>query len=144
MPHRQPPMGPLPREQMTANQRAFMEYVDALLADDPATALRKVLTPDFLAHDLPEGHNDVDGLIAFRERLPDQEVNVRVMLEVGDQVAGYVTVTQTDPATGQPYSFGLLDLVRLESGKIAARWVAWDDPEGKFVELRRTLQALRQ
>jgi len=121
-----------------------MEYVDALLADDPATALRKVLTPDFLAHDLPEGHNDVDGLIAFRERLPDQEVNVRVMLEVGDQVAGYVTVTQTDPATGQPYSFGLLDLVRLESGKIAARWVALDDPEGKFVELRRTLQALRQ
>ena len=144
MPHRQPPMGPLPREQMTANQRAFMEYVDALLADDPATALRKVLTPDFLAHDLPEGHNDVDGLIAFRERLPDQEVNVRVMLEVRDQVAGYVTVTQTDPATGQPYSFGLLDLVRLESGKIAARWVALDDPEGKFVELRRTLQALRQ
>ncbi len=144
MPHRQPAMGPLPREQMTANQRAFMEYVDALLADDPATALRKVLTPDFLAHDLPEGHNDVDGLIAFRERLPDQEVNVRVMLEVGDQVAGYVTVTQTDPATGQPYSFGLLDLVRLESGKIAARWVALDDPEGKFVELRRTLQALRQ
>ncbi len=144
MPHRQPAMGPLPREQMTANQRAFMEYADALLADDPATALRKVLTPDFLAHDLPEGHNDVDGLIAFRERLPDQEVNVRVMLEVGDQVAGYVTVTQTDPATGQPYSFGLLDLVRLESGKIAARWVALDDPEGKFVELRRTLQALRQ
>ncbi len=60
MPERQPVIGPLPREHMTANQRAYMEYVDALRADDPASALRKALTPGFIAHDLPEGHHDLE------------------------------------------------------------------------------------
>ena len=143
MPERQPVMGPLPREHMTPNQRAYMQYVDALIADDPATALRKALTPGFIAHDLPEGQNDLEGIIAFRESvqkmLPDQEVNVRVLLEVGDQVVSYLTVTQTDPTTGQPFSVGILDLVRVESGKVAARWDAFDDPEGKLQKVRRKL-----
>ena len=69
---------PMPREYMTPNQRAYMEYWNALIADDRATALSKALTPDFIAHDLPEGQNDVEGIIAFRERVqktfPDQEV----------------------------------------------------------------------
>jgi predicted SnoaL-like aldol condensation-catalyzing enzyme len=151
MPQRKPAMGPMPREQMTPNQRAYMQYIDALLADDPATEVRKALTPGFIAHDLPEGHNDLESLIAFRERLhtvlPDQEVKVRVMLEVGDQVAGYATLTQTDPTTGQPFSFGILDLVRVESGKVAARWGTFEDPKGTFLDVRRKLlseQARRQ
>jgi predicted SnoaL-like aldol condensation-catalyzing enzyme len=130
---------------MTPNQKAYMEYIDALLADDPASAARKALTPGFIAHDLPEGHNDLESLIAFRERLhtvvPDQEVNLRVMLEVGDQVIGYATVTQTDPTTGQPFSFNILDLVRVESGKAAARWSTFDDPEGQFLKIRRAILA---
>ena len=134
---------PMPREHMTPNQRAYMEYWNALIADDRATALRKALTPDFIAHDLPEGQNDLEGIIAFRERVqksfPDQEVTVRVMLEVGDQVAGYMTTSQTDPTTGQPFSFGVLDIVRVEGGKVAARWDAFDDPEGKLQEARRKL-----
>ncbi len=133
----------MPREQMTPNQRAYMQYIDALLADDPATEVRKALTPGFIAHDLPEGHNDLESLIAFRERLhtvlPDQEVKVRVMLEVGDQVAGYATLTQTDPTTGQPFSFNILDLVRVESGKAAARWGTFEDPEGGFLKIRRAI-----
>lgn len=143
MPERKPAMGPMPREHMTPNQRAYMEYLDALIADDPATALRKTLTLGFIAHDLPEGQNDLEGIIAFRERvqtmLPDQELKVRVMLEVGDQVVVYLTITQTDPTTGQPFSFGSIDLVRVESGKVAARWEAWDDPEGKLQEVRSKL-----
>ena len=145
MPQRKPAMGPMPREQMTPNQRAYMQYIDALLADDPATEVRKALTPDFIAHDLPEGHNDLESLIAFRERLhtvlPDQQVSVRVILEVGDQVIGYSTITQTDPTTGQPFSFHILDLVRVESGKVAARWGTFDDPEGRFLKIRRAILA---
>jgi len=143
MPKRQPARGPLLREHMTTNQRAYMAYVKALIADDPATALRKALTPGFIAYDLQEGQNDLEGIIAFRERvqqmLPDQELNVRVMLEVGDQVVSYLTVTQTDPTTGQPFSVGILDLVRVEGGKVAARWDAFDDPEGKLEKVRRTI-----
>jgi predicted SnoaL-like aldol condensation-catalyzing enzyme len=135
--------GPMPREHMTANQRAYMDYQNALLADDRAAALRKALTPGFIAHDLPEGHNDLAGIIAFRERvhkmLPDQEGTVRVMLEVGEQIAGYVTATQTDPTTGQPFSIGLIDMSRVEDGKVAERWVAFDDPEGKLEEVKRKL-----
>jgi len=63
------------------------------------------------------------------------------MLEVGDQVAGYGTITQTDPTSGQPFTFGVLNLVRVESGKGAARWGTFDDPEGKFLEVCRTLLA---
>jgi len=33
---------PMPREHMTPNQRAYMEYWNALMADDRATALSKV------------------------------------------------------------------------------------------------------
>jgi predicted SnoaL-like aldol condensation-catalyzing enzyme len=143
MPEQKLATGPMPREHMTPNQRAYMEYQDALIADDRATAIRKACTPGFIAHDLPEGQNGLEGIIAFRERLqkmlPDQEVKVRVMLEVGDQVAGYLTVTQTDPTTGQPFSFGILDMVRVEGGKVAARWGAFDDPEGKVQEVRRKL-----
>jgi len=120
-----------------------MDYQNALLADDRAAALRKALTSGFIAHDLPEGQNDLAGIIAFRERvqkmLPDQEGTVRVMLEVGDQIAGYVTATQTDPTTGQPFSIGLIDMSRVEDGKVAERWVAFDDPEGKLEEVKRKL-----
>ncbi len=97
MPEQELVIGPMPREQMTPNQRAYMEYQNALLTDGPAPALRKALTPGFIAHDLPEGQNDLAGIIAFRERvekmLPDQRGTVRVMLEVGDRVVGHLTGT---------------------------------------------------
>ena len=143
MPEQKLATGPMPREHMTPNQRAYMEYADALIANDRATPLREALAPGFIAYDLPEGQNDLEGIIAFRERvqnmLPDQELKVRVMLEVGDQVAAYLTTTQTDPTTGKPFSIGILDMIRVEGGKVAARWGAFDDPEGKLQEVRRKL-----
>lgn len=54
---------------------------------------------------------------------------------------------QMTPMTGESFSVGLLDVIRLEDGKVAERWVAFDDPEGKIQEFKRKLaqrQAQRQ
>jgi predicted SnoaL-like aldol condensation-catalyzing enzyme len=118
---------------MTPNKNIYMTYQDALIAVDRAVALREVLRADVVDHAHTAG---LAGIIALREQmgrlLPDETRHVRMMHEIGDLVTGYLTSSATDPRTGESFTVGLLDTIRLDGGKVAERWVALDDPEGKI------------
>src|SRR5207244_4092249 len=64
---------------------------------------------------------------------PDQQVEVLDMVEEGDRVAGRLSVTMTHlgdfqgiPATGARITMEFVDIVRIDKGRIAERWVFMD------------------
>jgi steroid delta-isomerase-like uncharacterized protein len=120
------------------NKALFFRYQDALRANNP-DELRAVLAPDFVGHDLPPGlPQGPEGLILFRKRanqaFPDQKiVAMEELLAVDDRVVARFTMTQTHQgeflgmaATGKPFTIELIEIDRIENGKIAERWAKLD------------------
>jgi steroid delta-isomerase-like uncharacterized protein len=119
------------------NKALFLRYQDALRAKNPDD-LKAVLTPDFVGHDLPPGlPPGPESLILFRkmanEVFPDQKIVVEDLIAVDNRVVARLTMTQTHqaefmgiPATGQPVAIELIEIDRIENGKIAERWAKLD------------------
>ena len=119
--------------------------MDALSKPD---LLDKLLTADFVAHDLaPPG--DRDALIAFRKAVtggfPDQKVTISDLVAEGDRVAARMTAEQTHsrefrgiPPTGRRVTFEIYEIVRISGGKVAERWGALRPSLGELIqELRK-------
>ena len=119
------------------NKALYLRYQDALRAKNPDD-LKAVLTPDFVGHDLPPGlPPGPESLILFRkmanEVFPDQKIVVEDLIAVDDRVVARLTMTQTHqaefmgiPATGKPVAIELIEIDRIENGKIAERWAKLD------------------
>ena len=119
------------------NKALYLRYQDALRAKNPDN-LKAVLTPDFVGHDLPPGlPPGPESLILFRkmanEVFPDQKIVVEDLIAVDDRVVARLTMTQTHqaefmgiPATGKPVAIELIEIDRIENGKIAERWAKLD------------------
>ena len=112
------------------NKALYMRYWDALRNTDQ---LKEVLAPDFVAHDLPPGVTLLQFRQMFNEGFPDQKAEVVVLLAEGDFVAGYWRLSQTHlgtfqgiAPTGKHLTTELLEIVRIQEGKIAERWVQFD------------------
>ena len=115
------------------NKALFLRYQDALRAKSP-DALKAVLAPDFIGHDLPPGlPPGPESLILFRKKVnetfPDQKMVVEDLIAVDDRVVARLTLTQTHQgeymgiaATGKPVTLELIEIARIENGKIAERW----------------------
>ena len=100
--------------------------------------LKAVLAPDFVGHDLPPGlPPGPESLILFRKKVnevfPDQKIVVEDLIAVDDRVVARLTMTQTHqaefmgiPATGKPVVIELIEIDRIENGKIAERWAKLD------------------
>lgn len=100
--------------------------------------LKAVLAPDFVGHDLPPGlPPGPEGLILFRKKVnrsfPDQRVVVEDLIAVGDRIVARLTMTQTHqgefmgiPATEEPVTIELIEIDRIENGRIAERWAKLD------------------
>lgn len=122
-----------------ANEALYLRYLDALTAPD-GDALRALLAPDFVAHDLPPGLRDAgpEGLIRFRAManaaVPDQKVEPLHMISTGDLVAAHMRVTGTHQGafrgiapTGRAITWEVFEFARIDGSKIAERWalVEW-------------------
>ncbi len=129
------------------NKALFFRYQDALRSNNP-DELKAVLAPDFVGHDLPPGlPPGPEGLILFRKKanqaFPDQKMEVEDLMIVDDRVVARFTLTQTHQgefmgiaATGKPVTLELIEIDRIENGKIAERWAKLD-----FLSLLRQLGA---
>jgi predicted ester cyclase len=112
------------------NKALFLRYQDALRAKNSEDLL-DVLTPDFVGHDLPSGFPPgPESLISFRKKVneafPDQQMIVEDLMVVEDKVIARLTLTQTHQseymgvaATGKPVTLELIEIDRIENGKIA-------------------------
>ncbi len=112
------------------NKALYMRYWAALKNPDQ---LKEVLAPDFVAHDLPPGVT----LSQFREMVnegfPDQKAEVVELIAEGDRIAACWILSQTHlgkfqgtAPTGKHITIELLEIVRIQEGKIAERWVQFD------------------
>lgn len=112
------------------NKALYMRYWDALRNTDQ---LKEVLAPDFMAHDLPPGVTLLQFRQLVNEGFPDQKAELVLLLAEGDKVAGCWRLSQTHlgmfqgvAPTGKHVTAELLEIVRIQEGKIAERWVQFD------------------
>ena len=114
-------------------------YSDVMVGGDLA-ALDEILTPGFVDHEEgPPGTPDgIDGVKAFvtmfREAFPDMQVSIDDVMEDGDRVAVRATMTGTHdgglmgvPPSGNRVRLGMIDIVRVEDGRVAEHWGAADN-----------------
>jgi predicted ester cyclase len=119
------------------NKALLLRYQDALRAKN-SHDLKAVLAPDFVGHDLPPGlPAGPAGLIFYRtkvnEAFPDQKIVVEDLLTVDDRVVARLTITQTHQGeymgiagTVKSITIELIEIDRIENGKIAERWAKLD------------------
>jgi steroid delta-isomerase-like uncharacterized protein len=83
----------------------------------------------------------IESLDAFKEfirndrkAIPDQKLNVKMLIAEGDLVAFWCTYTGTQtgkmgsfPATGKSADLDFAGVHRLENGKVVETWVTWDN-----------------
>ena len=83
----------------------------------------------------------IESLDAFKEfirmdrlSIPDQKLNVKMLIAEGDLVAFWCTYTGTQtgdigpfPATGKSADLDFAGVHRLENGKVVETWVTWDN-----------------
>lgn len=118
------------------NKALYMRYWDALRNTDQ---LKEVLAPDFVAHDLPPGVTLLQFRQIVNEGFPDQKAELVMLLAEGDKVAGCWRLNQTHlgtfqgvAPTGKHVTIELLEIVRIQEGKITERWVQFD--RGGFLQ----------
>lgn len=119
------------------NKKVYLAYFATILSKD-LSALEAVLSPNFVGHDLSPGLPlGPKSLQQFRAMInaafPDQEAILQDVLAEGDRVVGRFLVRQTHlgefrgiPPTGRVVESELIEIVRIEDGKVAERWVARD------------------
>jgi predicted ester cyclase len=125
------------------NKALYRRYIELLWRPEE---LGEVLTPGFVAHDLPPGlPPGPEGLKAFRRLVerafPDLKPIIRDIVAEGDKVAARVGLEGTHAGdfmgvapTGKSLASELFEIVRIEGGKIAERWVL-RDRLGEFQQL---------
>ncbi len=122
-----------------ANLAAATRFIEGFNNDDWG-AVREVLTEDYVFHHPlggtvqagPEGM--VSTWAGFKQLSPDSWHPIPVMIADRDYVAvllpTYGTFTgageKSPPPTGGPIAYGMVNIVRLEDGKIAETWFGMD------------------
>lgn len=114
-------------------------YADVMVGGD-LNALDEILTPGFVDHEegppgTPDGIDGVKAFVSmFREAFPDMQVSIEDVMEDGDRVAVRATMTGTHdgelmgvPPSGNRVRLEMIDIVRIEDGRVAEHWGAADN-----------------
>lgn len=128
---------------LAENKALYRRYIELLWRPEQ---LDEVLTADFVAHDLPPGlPRGREGLKALRRLVerafPDLKPTIRDILAEDDKVAARIGLEGTHAGdfmgvapTGNRVATELFEIVRIDGGKIAERWVL-RDRLGEFQQL---------
>ncbi len=116
------------------NKAVAQRAVEAFNQDDLA-AVDQLFTPNYIDHDpsragLPPGPEGVRlAWSMFRAAFPDMQVTIEDMVAEGDKVAVRGAIRGTHqgellgiPPTGKQVTVPLIDINRIEAGKLAERW----------------------
>jgi steroid delta-isomerase-like uncharacterized protein len=121
------------------NKALIREWISIWKSDSVADVdFREYLTSDFTRHDpnVPEIHGPEaeQGLVAmYRTAFPDLSFTVDHLMAEGDMVSAHLTARGTHrgelmgiPPTGREVTVAVMELYRVEDGKIAEQWVVMD------------------
>jgi steroid delta-isomerase-like uncharacterized protein len=119
-------------EQNKASARQFIEEV---LNQGNMSRINDLLAPDFVEHEeLPPGvPRDREGvtllMTMLRSAFPDFKATIDDMIAEGDKVVVRMTWTGTQqgefmglPPSGKPMSIGVIDIFRMDRGKLVEHW----------------------
>jgi len=127
-----------PKEIEGKNKMTATRFIEAFNTDDWDT-VRDVVAPDYVFHHPLGGTVQAgpEGMVVawsiFKAALPDSWHPIPVMIAEGDYVAvllpTYGNFTEPHdgiPPTGKWLEYGMVNIVRLENGKIAEMWFGMD------------------
>lgn len=111
-----------------ANKAVVRRVYDELMNQKNLSVAQEVFSPKMVIHQFdPAGEGFELG--ALTTVLPDLHVTIEHLTAEGDLVTAMVNFSGTQqleyngiPATGNPVNFTLIDLLRLQDGKIAEAW----------------------
>ena len=114
-------------------------YEDVMVGGDLGV-LDEILTADFVDHEegppgSPDGIEGVKFFVgAFRDAFSDMQVTIEDAIESGDRLAIRATMRGTHdgelmgvPARGSRVELTMIDIVRVEDGRVAEHWGATDN-----------------
>ena len=103
--------------------------------------MNKYISEDYIRHCQATPELIIESLDAFKEfiridrgAVPDQKLELKMLIAEGDLVAFWATYTGTQtgqmgpfPPTGKSAKLDFSGVHRLENGKVVETWVTWDN-----------------
>jgi steroid delta-isomerase-like uncharacterized protein len=125
---------------LKANKDLIRRFTAVINAAD-WDALDELVTKDFRRHCQATPDVQVNTREDFRKlqesflaSMPDQHIELEMLIAEGDKVATYGTYSGTFtgpmgdfPPTGKSAEFKFLSIFRIEEGRVAELWVEWDN-----------------
>jgi steroid delta-isomerase-like uncharacterized protein len=124
-----------------ANKAIVRRMIEAIQNSHQLDRMEEFFHPNFANH-LEDGEPPAEGSAIERARrafgalfaaFPDLHVSIRCQVAEGDQVVTHKLFRGTHrgefmgvPATGRPIEFAVIDILRLEDGKVAEHWAVQD------------------
>jgi steroid delta-isomerase-like uncharacterized protein len=115
------------------NEKTVQRFFEAFEAADER-ALREMMAPDFVAHNVPPGFtDDADGLVELAKQLkagmPDGKLTIHDIFAAGNKVAVRFTHAGTQqgglfgvPASNRTVTISAIEIYRLPGVKIEEYW----------------------
>jgi predicted SnoaL-like aldol condensation-catalyzing enzyme len=120
-------------DDLRSNRKLVEDFVRAVFMDHDLTSLERYLRDDYIQHnpDVPQGKAGFTEFFNMTfTAIPDFRYTVKRVVADGDQVWVYSTTTGTHTGgpwldiepTGNKLAFDVVDMFRVENGKIAEHW----------------------
>ena len=115
------------------NRELIKALIDGVFVRHDFSRLDEIMRDDYIQHneDVPQGKK---GFIQFFEEtfqaIPDFRYDIKKIIAEGDTVMAYCTTSGTHtgapwletPPTGNRLNFDVVDIFRIQDGKIAEHW----------------------
>jgi predicted SnoaL-like aldol condensation-catalyzing enzyme len=120
---------PVQAQNLEANKRNVVEFYNQALNEKNFDAASKYLGPRYIQHNpvAADGPEGLKGFIGFlRDKFPNSRSEIKRVFAEGDYVIVHVHAVREPGTRGR----AIIDIFRLENGKIVEHWdVAQDVPE---------------
>ncbi len=121
------------------NKDLIVRFVEELFNRGNMDIVGEIFAPDFIDHEqlppgIPNGSEGVKVLTTMlRSAFPDFKATIDDILAEGDKVVIRMTWSGAQkgefmgvPATGKRVSFGVIDIIRINNGKLVEHWGQMD------------------
>ncbi len=122
------------------NKAAVRRFVDEVQSQHKLELVDELLSPDYIDHAVPLGMPPAQGTAHFKQfftmmlqAFPDVHATIHDQIAEGDKVTTRKTFQGTHqgefmgiPPTGKKVELLIIDIFRVNNGKLSEHWGAWD------------------
>ena len=126
---------------LAQKNKEIVEKSFEVVANGDYEGMDSYIAEDYVRHCQATPELIIESLDAFKEfirmdrlSIPDQKLNVKMLVAEGDLVAFWATYSGTQtgqmgpfPPTGKSAELDFSGVHRLENGKVVETWVTWDN-----------------